>query len=51
MAPLLRSRRTSPRLLAACPTTAKRYSPIDYRTKKHFAVKESRKAAKPGKTT
>jgi hypothetical protein len=56
MAPLLRSRRCSPRLLAAsAATTTKRYAPIDFCTKQHFRIKGSTKpqleAAKPGKPT
>jgi hypothetical protein len=56
MAPILRSRRCSARLLvASAATIPKRYAPIDFRTKQHFRVKGSTKqpleAAKPGKST
>jgi hypothetical protein len=56
MAPILRSRRCSARLLVASATNnIKRYQPIDFRTKQHFRVKGSTKqpleAAKPGKCT
>jgi hypothetical protein len=55
MAPILRSRRCSVRLLAASAATTKRYEPIDFRTKQHFRIKGSTKqpleAAKPGKST
>jgi hypothetical protein len=56
MAPILRSRRCSARLLAAsAATTSKRYVPIDFRTKQHFRIKGSTKqqleAANPGKST
>lgn len=56
MAPLLRSRRCSPRLLVASATTStKAYVPIDFRTKRDLrsqgAPRRPLRAAKQGKRT